>query len=449
VHPSNFHTKKVVCLSIFSLLVSVQCLRAQLPVRLIPVGDGWANNSVNTVVFRKNSVVTWRDAQFVAYYDSGQYLVIAMRRHGSDLWVTRKTGYRGNALDAHNSISIMVDGDGFLHVAWDHHNTPLRYCKSLTPASMDLSPPVQMTGIEDQRVSYPEFYRLPNGDLLFLYRSGESGKGNLVINRYYTKEKRWELVHKNLIDGEGIRNAYWQFYSDNQGTIHLSWVWRESADVSSNHDLCYARSRDGGHTWENSEGKKYVLPITSATAEYACKISQGSELINQTSMSADEKSNPFIATYWRTPDSSIPQYRIVYKKGSDWKKLDLDFRTTAFSLSGMGTKRIPIARPQFLVSTRNGKSSGWMIFRDEERKSMVSLVAIDDVEKRKWKVYDLTKTSVESWEPTYDTEYWKTKGILHLFVQKVHQADLEGKTSSAPELIQILEWIPDENRNRK
>jgi hypothetical protein len=422
------------------LLVSIQCIHAQLPARLIPVGNGWANNSVNAVVFRKNSIVTWQDTQFVAYYDSAQYLVIARRRHGTDLWTTRKTSYRGNAEDAHNSISIMLDGDGFLHIAWDHHNTPLKYCKSLAPASLDLSPPLQMTGIEDQRVSYPEFYRMQNGDLLFLYRSGESGKGNLVINYYYTKEKRWSLVHKNLIDGEGIRNAYWQFYIDNQGTSHLSWVWRESADVSSNHDLCYARSRDGGYTWENSDGKKYDLPITSASAEYACRIPQGSELINQTSISADENSNPFIATYWRDPGSPIPQYRIVYKKGSVWKKNDLNFRTTPFTLSGRGTKRIPISRPQFLVSARHGRSSGWMIFRDEERKNAVSLVIIDDVEKRKWKIYDLTATSVESWEPTFDTEYWKTKGILHLFVQKVQQADQEGKTSAAPEPIYILEW---------
>jgi hypothetical protein len=424
----------------------VQLLCAQQLGKLIPVGNGWANNSVNAVVFRKNSIVTWRDFQFVAYYDSNQYLVIARRNHGTDLWTTRKTNHRGNAQDAHNSISIMVDGQGFLHVAWDHHNTALKYCKSLAPASLDLSPPLQMTGFEDQRVSYPEFYRMPSGDLLFLYRSGESGKGNLVINYYSTKEKQWVLVHKNLIDGEGERNAYWQSCIDNQGMIHLSWVWRENADVSSNHDLCYARSRDGGYTWENSEGKKYNLPITSATAEYACKISQGSELINQTSMNADEEGSPFIASYWREPDSSIPQYRIVYKNGSNWRKLDLNFRTTPFSLSGMGTKRIPIARPQFLVSSLKRKSSGWLIFRDEERKNVISVVTIDDMEKGKWKINDLTTASVESWEPTYDTEYWRTSRILHLFVQKVQQVDKEGLISAAPEPIYILEWIPDANR---
>ena len=35
---------------------------------------------------------------------------------------------------------------------------------------------------------------------------------------------------------------------------------------------------------------------------------QNCELINQTSMSADAEGNPYIATYWRDPDSNVPQY---------------------------------------------------------------------------------------------------------------------------------------------
>ena len=98
----------------------------------------------------------------------------------------------------------------------------------------------------------------------------------------------------NLIDGEGKRNAYWQACVDDKNIIHISWVWRESPDVASNHDLCYARSKDGGVTWENSRGKKYQLPINATTAEYAWHIPQNSELINQTSMSADKSGNPII-----------------------------------------------------------------------------------------------------------------------------------------------------------
>jgi hypothetical protein len=68
-----------------------------------------------------------------------------------------------------------------------------------------------------------------------------------------------------------------------------TWVWRETWDVATNHDICYAKSVDGGKTWQKSGGEKYELPITAASAEYACRVPQKSELINQTSMCVDSK----------------------------------------------------------------------------------------------------------------------------------------------------------------
>ncbi len=185
--------------------------------------------------------------------------------------------------------------------------------------------------------------------LLFMYRDGGSGQGNLVINTYDVQQQQWTQLHANLIDGQKQRNAYWQACVDARGTIHISWVWRESPDVASNHDMCYARSADGGVTWQRSTGERYALPITAATAEYAAIIPQKSELINQTSMFADAQGNPYIATYWRDSGSAIPQYHIVYKTNDIWQTSNLSFRKTAFSLSGAGTKAIPIARPQIVA----------------------------------------------------------------------------------------------------
>ena len=58
-----------------------------------------------------------------------------------------------------------------------------------------------------------------------------------------------------LLDGQGQRNAYWQVAIDPQGSVHLSWVWRETPDVATNHDLGYAKSTDGGLTWQTSTGE--------------------------------------------------------------------------------------------------------------------------------------------------------------------------------------------------
>lgn len=414
----------------------------QSDVRLVDVGLGWANNSVNTVSFRKHSLFTFRDTQFIAYYDAERYVVLGKRKADEGAWMLNRTQYQGNAADAHNTISIVVDGEGYLHVAWDHHNNPLRYARGKVPLSLELGDKLPMTGKVEGRLSYPEFYSLPDGDLLFFYRDGGSGQGNMVINRYRVRNKKWEQLHSNLIDGEKQRNAYWQACTDGSGTIHISWVWRESPDVASNHDLCYARSKDGGVTWENSKGEKYNLPITAASAEYAMHIPQKSELINQTSMTTDERGNPFIATYWREQDSQVPIYHVVYHDGRKWQTSPLNIRHTPFSLSGMGSKRIPIARPQILVSGRDKNAVVSVVYRDEERGSKISVATSSKIKRNKWTVTDLTEIAVGSWEPTFDVVQWKLNKNLHLFVQPVEQVDGEGKADVPPAMVSVLEWKP-------
>lgn len=404
--------------------------------------SGWSNNSVNTVIFRKNSLVSFREVQYAAYYDHDQYLVLAKRKLNSPTWEIQRTDYKGDAADAHKSISIMVDGSGILHVAWSQHNNLLNYANSLTAGSLKLSAKKSMLGDLEDKVSYPEFYKLPNGDLLFLYRDGGSGNGNLVINRYVLKTRQWRRIQRNLIDGEGQRNAYWQVAIDVKGVIHISWVWRESPDVASNHDLCYAKSADGGLTWQKSDGEPYQLPIRAGNAEYALKIPQKSELINQTSMFADAHGGVFIATYWRKEKESVPQYHLVYHTDGNWKVNDLNFRKTPFSLSGGGTKRIPISRPQIVVWKAGKHDAAGLIFRDEERGGKAAVALNQDLHTNQWNIEDLTLKSVGDWEPSYDTELWKKRKVLSLFLQDVKQIDGEGRASQQPTPVQVLNWKP-------
>ena len=403
------------------------------------VGPGWAGNSVNTVVFRKNPLASVGDTQFIAWYNQQGFVVVGKRslRPGSN-FTLRTTGLRGNIADAHNTISIMADGNGYLHMAWDHHNNKLHYVKSVAPYALEFEPEQPMTGLHETKVSYPEFYRLANGDLLFFYRDGGSGQGNLVINRYALATGTWQQLHSNLIDGEGKRNAYWQACTDVQGSIHVSWVWRESPDVASNHDLCYAVSKDGGLSWQTSAGAQYQLPITAATAEYACRIPQKSSLINQTSMTADDAGRPFIATYWHDKDSAATQYHIVYKNNVSWQANSLGFRTTSFELGGAGTKRIPIARPQLLSWQKGNKTAAMLIFRDEELQNKPYAAITKDLAGNKWKLQALSNNPLGQWEPGFDTELWKSRGLLHLFIQKVEQVDGEGKAVIPPQPVQVL-----------
>ncbi len=410
-------------------------VRRSFHTRLVKVGDGYSKTSVNTTVFRNNSVVTHGNTQYISYYDADGYMVLGKRNLKSDKWTLHRTQYKGNVKDGHNVISMMVDGDGYIHVSFDHHGHKLNYCRSVKPYSLEIGEKEPMTGEDEDKVTYPEFYSLKGGDLLFVYRSGSSGRGDMIMNRYDLKTRKWHRVQETLIDGEGKRNAYWQLYVDGRGTIHLSWVWRETWHVETNHDVCYARSYDNGKTWYKTTGEKYDLPIRYGNAEYACRLPQNSELINQTSMSADASGHPFIATYWRDPDSDVPQYRIVWHDGDNWHNSRVSRRTTPFTLKGGGTKMIPISRPRLVV---DGNMLMY-IFRDEERGSKVSMAYTTDVKGGKWNYADLTDFPVDAWEPSHDTELWKNKKRLHLFVQHTKQGDGEHTVDFEPQPVYVLE----------
>lgn len=404
---------------------------AQLKTEESEIGLGWSNNSVNTVIFRNSALTTFKNWQFTAYYNPEGKMVLAKRNLNSKEWQTVITPYGGNVKDAHNSISIAVDTDGILHVSWDQHDTRLRYAKGKAPFSLELSEEQPMTGNDEAKVTYPEFHNLPNGKLLFFYRSGASGRGNLILKTYDVKTQKWSPLQNNFIDGENQRSAYWQMFVSKKG-IYISWVWRESWDVSTNHDICYAFSADGGQTWEKSTGEKYSLPITKTSAEIAWKVPEKSSLINQTAMTVDMQGNPYIAGYW--DDNGIPQYKVVYLDKGKWNKMDTDFHSKPFTLGGGGTKSIPISRPEILVS----KSMLYLLFRDEERGNKITLASAN-LEKKQWKLTDVINYSVGQWEPNFDKELWKEKSELHIFSQNVSQADGEGLADTEPQAVRVIE----------
>ncbi|MHC4375279.1 MAG: BNR repeat-containing protein [Planctomycetota bacterium] len=416
-------------------------------VREVPLAEGWADSSVNAVIFRRNSLASGGRWQFAGFYDGDGRLCLARREREALEWEVAVTQYTGRVQDAHNAISLMVDGAGTLHVSWDHHGHQLNYARSVEPFGLELGPRESLTGHREARVTYPEFYALPGGGLWFLYRDGGSGRGDLLAKTYDPGTRRWSDDPAVLVSGEGERNAYWQACIAPDGTRHLSWVWRETGNVATNHDLAYARSGDGGLTWTDSTGRALAMPITESTAEVAWSIPQNSELINTTTMAVDGQGLPHIATYFRDGDDPAPQYQLISRGAGGWTKRTLSERTTPFSLSGGGTKRIPISRCQLLIDAGlrvGAPGSTWaaLLFRDAERGSRASALVCRDFPAGPWQPVDLSERSVGQWEPTYDTVRWDLYGEVDLFLQRVGQGDGETLEALGPQPIAVLEWRP-------
>lgn len=361
-----------------------------------------------------------------AYYVESGEVIFARRDVGAAEWTTTRTGLFGAVDDAHNVISLAVDGNGMVHLAWGMHNSRLRYATSVAggagPFVVD-----SMLGTEESRVTYPEFYARSDGGLYFLYRDGESGAGDLVLNRFDATAGLWMRVSHALVSGAGEYSPYWQAALDSRDRLHLSWTWRESDDASTNSDIMYAVAADAsGETWTTSSGVAYDLPITPTTAEVAVGVVAGSNLINQTGMTTDDDGRPFIATYWRTGE--VTQYMVVALDAEgEWTVTNTGLRTTSFELGGIGTRALPLARPDIAVTGTGMDAKVHLLLRDDERDGAFTIASGRLSDDSSWGVRDLTMgTHLGRWEPTYDRDAWRTDGILMVYVQRVMQPDGDG-----------------------
>lgn len=447
-----FFTKRfwAICTISASLLVShaSNALEPDSTARIIPLdSQAWSGSSVNVLAGVRQALFTESVYQYAGYYAADGSLMLAKRKVGEDTWQTQNTGHKGNVKDAHNHISLVVDGAGYLHVSWDHHNNALHYARSKTPGSLELATPQTMLGNREQSVTYPQFYRLGDGDLLFQYRDGGSGNGNLIMNRYSTKTQTWQRVQDSLIDGQGKRNAYWDMTVDKKGDLHLAWIWRETPDVSSNHDLAYARSNDGGVTWTGLDGKTLKLPITQANADYALKIPQKSNLMNPPVIAADNKGRPYISSYWSDTPNSKPRFHVLYANNNQWQVIQGPEAAEHFTLGGTGTKNLPMSRAALLVESYwNGL---WLHLIYRNQAGLVVAASIDNLEKPVWSEHPLTKDSVGAWEPSFDPVQWSRMGQTQMLLQNVQQLDGNDKGATqnlSP--IALLAWNANWERHQ-
>ncbi|WP_347244013.1 BNR repeat-containing protein [Thermogutta sp.] len=224
------------------------------------IGSVWAGHPVGFFL------LTVSPYQYVAFYDADRQMVVGQRKLDESHFRFKKLP-TSVGWDSHNSIALAVDKRGCLHVSGNMHVTPLIYFRMTAPHNLESLIPVhRMVGVNEDRVTYPRFISTPEGDLVFYYRDGASGRGRQLFNIYDVESQSWRrLLPVPLLDGGEQMSAYPSGpILGPDGLWHLCWMWRDTPDCSTNHDISYARSRDLVH-WETVDGTPLTPPITAAT----------------------------------------------------------------------------------------------------------------------------------------------------------------------------------------
>ena len=228
--------------------------------RVLDVSPVWSGHPVGFCL------LTHDGRQYAAFYDAERRMTVAARALKEDRWQLVRLPER-IGWDSHNYIVMTVDDDGQIHLSGNMHCRPLVYFRTKRAGDIGSFERVgSMVGREERRCTYPRFFRGPAGELIFTYRDGGSGNGNQIYNVYDHKTAAWRrLLDAPLTDGQGRMNAYLNGpVRGPGGWWHLCWVWRDTPDCATNHDVSYARSRDLVN-WQTIAGKPIKLPMTIAT----------------------------------------------------------------------------------------------------------------------------------------------------------------------------------------
>ena len=322
------------------------------------------------------TLMTQGKRQYVAYYDVNHQMTIAYREVDSRKWeykrLDEKIGW-----DSHNMVTMVADDKGYLHVSGNMHCVPLVYFRSTRPWDIaSLERVVSMVGKQEQRVTYPNFMRGPNNELIYHYRDGSSGSGSEIYNVFDSDSKSWKrLLDTPLIDGQKKMNAYMTGPSKGpDGWYHLGWVWRDTPDCKTNHDPSYARSRDLLH-WETVEGKSVELPIYFETAGVLIDaVPSGGGIINGSLGIGFDSGKNVVATYHKFDENGNTQvYAGRFENGrwdinqvTDWDyRWDFQGGGSIISEIGLGTIS-PHGKGKLAMSYRHDKYGSGLLVLDEK-----------------------------------------------------------------------------------
>lgn len=145
-----------------------------------------------------------------------------------------------------------------------------------------------------------------------------------------------------LTSGEGKMNAYFgPRVLGPDGFYHLVWIWRDHGGCESNHDICYARSKDLVH-WETSTGKPLELPITLAECDVVDPVPAKGGAINGNVSLGFDSHRRVIVSYIKYDEKGFTQVYNARLEDGRWKVHKASDWAYRWEFSGGGSIRFEV-----------------------------------------------------------------------------------------------------------
>lgn len=329
-------------------------------------------NDINTICHRNDAIFsdTTNAVRYGSWYrGSDGQLVVGKATTPNGAWTaTLSTAAAVNTGDDHRQSSGCVDSTGRYLLAFGMHSTTLsalNFARATNPGDTALAPGNFLAKADgtvgplvagnttiEANCAYPAFVQMPNGKVLFTFRTGSSGLGNQVL--YLINGLTITSVYNTLIDGvSGSTSAYINTFwvegttSAHPSRIWLSWSWRDSNNPLDAHDLYAVYSDDEGVTWKSAGGTTMTIPMSQANAAAALVEAVPIATQNwpgQQGMCVNTRGEPIICMYKGSTVSpaafTTSIYCWIYRNGS-WSRVAMSNPNFNFN----GSDAIAASRP--------------------------------------------------------------------------------------------------------
>lgn len=241
-----------------------------------------------------------------------------------------------SAGDAHNSLSLGVDPDGFLHMVWNAHYLEFQgaYWKNTGPGDITSISVATVKGGSTGNAlpagfpttwSYGKFVLKADG-LVFTARMGASGSGAQGLYEYDHTTETWGTVSNTWISFAS-GSPYMQHVHVNPDTdvMHVSFTVAEGQNTTTYRDYFYftaERSGGAGSAWTfrpRIDQAPVALPITDSATflAWATGLNRGVQVHGGLSCTEDDV--PLICGYYAKDgapqDGGSNRYLITYDGG--------------------------------------------------------------------------------------------------------------------------------------
>lgn len=399
------------------------------------------NIGSNFVAFQQSAIMTYKGFQYMTYWNNAFKVCVARRAIPEGKWQeVELPGYSVSQThfdDNHYNISMGIcENDGTIHLSYDHHNDLLRYRASVAGLANDTTIPwsAESFGAHtnnlgegvlvtfDGNITYPRFVSMPNGNMLFEARSGISGDGNSHLWEYDGNTHKWMYVGEYMHGRTGKTAGYTSkcgyinglHYTPGGTRLHVSFIWRETPNPPSNHDLYYAYSDDNGRTWFNDAGVKVATTGSDPlhydkTSLKIVSISENRGLINQESQTVDKNGKIHIlqsymldseanSTNWMGSRQKAYMRHIYKDENGIWQKDQIDLSNINRSqIAADGNNNLYVVAPNYRVYTAKA-SEGWKTWKSVDLSGSTKAISEGQIDREMLLNYNILQFTFPSSE---------------------------------------------------